>query len=157
MEVVKFLPQERASSIVEQLVVCQCHRSWRKCGGDTACAYRRRADWGFPNATDHREIVEVFQLVVNAHTSRMWRSATDQGRNHGVFSWHVCSDDLSDEPSVVGRRGLGVPESPGVSFPGDSAPVQSVSVTEFLHIVAWCGHTHCALVNLCPKQQQHPL
>ena len=64
--VVTFLPQERASSIV----VCQCHRFCRNRGGSTACAYRRGADCGFPNATDH-------------------------GGNRGVFSWHVGSDDLS--------------------------------------------------------------
>ena len=28
------------SCIAEQIVVCQYHRSWRKCGGDSACACR---------------------------------------------------------------------------------------------------------------------
>ena len=36
MGVLKFLPQERVSSIVVQIVVCHCHRLCRKRGGDTA-------------------------------------------------------------------------------------------------------------------------
>ena len=36
LEVAKNIPQDRVSSNAEQIVVCQNHRSCRKCGGDTA-------------------------------------------------------------------------------------------------------------------------
>ena len=43
---VQYIPQEGVRSIAEETVVYQYHRSWRKSGGDSACASHRGADLG---------------------------------------------------------------------------------------------------------------
>ena len=45
-------------------MVYQYHRSWRKSGGDSACASHRGADCGLTFVTDHGEIVKVMQLAI---------------------------------------------------------------------------------------------
>ena len=81
----------------------QYHRSCGNRGGDTACAYCRVADCGPLNATDHREIVEVIQLRVNAFMTenRGLPGATDYGGNCGPDDWHDGSDNPSHEPSMT--------------------------------------------------------
>ena len=130
--IAKHIPQERVQRIAELIVVCQCHRSWRNRGGDSAsgeCLHD--ADCGL-----------VPQIV-----RASWISSS--GMTVPTIFFHEPSMTHSSSSSRARRAGVAGSFTlrwvgTRVTFCRRMLHFRTPSSWTLTSIVVWCGHADCS-------------